>query len=95
MRTGEQLTLEDVRKKMPYLKPAEFQLTKEHDILGFSREELISLAGWKIVGLGDAISICGASGYAFVCMFERLSDNTQAWCQVSFRYVEKYIKTLQ
>jgi len=82
------LTFEDVRKNMAYLKAEEFTIEKEHEILGFSREELMSLEGWRIVGLFET---GGDTLCAFVCMFERNSDNTQAWCQVPFRYIEKQI----
>lgn len=84
------LTFEDVRKAMPYLDMHEFTLKREYGVSGFSRDELISLNGWKIIGIAET---GGDTLYAFVCMFERLSDEARCWCQVSFREVEKHIKT--
>lgn len=76
---------------MPYLDISEFTLDIEFDVLGFSKEDLMKLKGWKIVGIAETY---GDTLYAFVCMFERENDSVRSWCQVPFRYIENHINSM-
>ncbi len=90
MKTGD-LTLDEIKKFVPFLESSEFTLANEYEQLGFSKKAMMDLDGWKIVGL---IKAYGSIYHDFFCMFERESDKAHAWCTVPCKYVERYIRTL-
>jgi hypothetical protein len=90
MRTGE-LTLEEIKRFIPLLEPSEFFYKKEHGILEISRENVMNLEEWKILGVLESTL---RTRREFFCMFERLKDHEQAWCIVPYVYIEKYVWTL-
>jgi hypothetical protein len=90
MKVGE-LTLEEINRFIPLLEPSEFLYKKECGVLEIPRESVMNLNEWKILGLHAAPA---STRREFYCMFERLKDRKQAWCQVPYTYVEKYVWTL-